>query len=161
MSPALAGRLFTTSTSWEAPVWVWVASKINTDDKTTQKITSLEQQQRLDRLKVERFKQTIFNILVVSGYLLFALCMFAIIAFGILCLILYIMGNNSFASTVLTVFQVLTGICSLAVGIWALYLTIKANDLKSKSNQSNVFKSSINEKIEMKNKEDDVNEGSL
>ena len=77
------------------------------------------------------------------------------------CLILYCQGNN-IANVVLTVIQVITGIVSLGVGIWALILTIKYNNVATMSNNRsmNINVSNSNANIEGR-PESDVNQVSL
>lgn len=113
----------------------------NDGKKTKQKV--IEQQQYIDKYKLlidkQKLqeqkhiitKQSITNcahtIGLILWYLAIAVTLLVAIVSFFLCIYLYCIGNNKFAMIVLTVFQVLTGISSLVVGIWGLVLTINAH----------------------------------
>lgn len=134
-----------------------MAKEIENIDK---KIQDEEKQKQLNRIKADKIKDSIINFLGIALYVAFAIGLLAICVFIIVCIVLYALGN-SFATIVLTILQVLTGIVSLVIGIWGLYLTIKANRSYSTSTTTNVSYSSVNSNVKTKQHEDDVNQSSL
>ena len=104
----------------------------------------------------------ILNIFKVIGFLLFLLSLIAIACFIVWCIFLYMRGDNIFANIVLTVMQVLTGMVSLGVGIWALILTIKSSRTKANTHQKlQIYTSSVSSKNIQGKPETDVNSSSL
>lgn len=104
----------------------------------------------------------ILNILRVMGFLIFLLSLIAIALFIVWCIFLYMRGDNIFANIVLTVMQVLTGMVSLGVGIWALILTIKSSRTKTNTHQKlQIYTSSVSSKNIQGKPETDVDSSSL
>lgn len=149
--------------------------------KKTQQLLK-EEQQRIElqklkyeqqKLKHEQFKNRIVNagetieqFFISLGriicYFAFVLMLLFIFLFIGWCIYLYIRGDNTFANIVLTALQVLTGVVSLVVGVWALVLTIQSNRRASKvSDKLNIVVSSTDKNIVGVATEQDVNPDSL
>lgn len=149
--------------------------------KKTQQLLKEEQQkielQKLkyeqQKIKHEQFKnrianagETIEQFFISLGriicYFAFVLMLLFIFLFIGWCIYLYIRGDNTFANIVLTALQVLTGVVSLVVGVWALVLTIQSNRRASRvSDKLNIVVSSTDKNIVGVATEQDVNPDSL
>lgn len=120
-----------------------------------------EIKQQAHNQKMRMLEENIVECLKILGLLAFGATLVGVLVLLVWCLILYCQGNN-IANVVLTVIQVITGIVSLGVGIWALILTIKYNNVATMSNNRsmNINVSNSNSNIEGR-PESDVNQVSL
>lgn len=117
------------------------------------------------QIKIKNVSETIEQLIVgfmrVFCFLAFALALISVFVAIVASIVLYI-NKNEAATVALTVLQVLTGIVSLIVGIWALVLTIQANHKNlTTQNNLNIVESSANANVKKVKVENDVNEDSL
>lgn len=117
------------------------------------------------QIKIKNISETIEQLIVsfmrIFCFFAFVLSLMAIFIAIIASIFLYI-KQDPIATIVLTILQVLTGIVSLVVGIWALVLTIQANRKNSISqNKLNIVVSSADNIVTQVNEETDVNLSSL
>ena len=118
------------------------------------------------KIRIKNISESITNVIYVIGkillLLLLGLSIFGIVFFICWSLWLYYKGNNTTAFIVMTIMQVLTGLVSVAVGIWALVLAIRAEYKQSVSKERlNIVVSPTNPNIVGVTNEKDVNPNSL
>ncbi len=118
------------------------------------------------KIRIKNISESIINVIYVIGkillLLLLGLSIIGIVVFICWSLWLYYKGNNNTAFIVMTIMQVLTGLISVAVGIWALVLAIRAEYKQSISKERlNIVVSPTNPNIVGVTNENDVNPNSL
>lgn len=131
------------------------------NESAQSKLLTLQQANK--RLRFEQIENTIWHALYISGIVAFGLFLLVVFALIVWCIILYCIGNNTVANTVITIIQLITGILSLGVGIWALVLTIKSNSNSTQilMRNMNINTSSANKDARALLQENDVNIESL
>lgn len=150
------------SKSTKTPPISKIQESLNEETQKTQ-IINIKHKNRQRKIKnvSETIEQLIFTFMRLSCFFAFAVALIAIFIAIIVSIVLYI-KQNEVAVIALTVLQVLTGIVSLVVGIWALVLTIQANHKNlTTQNNLNMVVSSANTIVTQVEEENDVNMDSL
>lgn len=136
-----------------------IRRKINEETEKEQ-LLKMRQKNRENSLKA--VEKNIYQIFRIAGIIAFGIVLVVIFALVIWCIVLYCQGNNTIATIVVTVIQLVTGILSLAVGVWALILTIQSNRDTAQIRSRNMnINSSYAEITTVGIHENDVNENSL
>lgn len=142
-------------------------SKIQTSlEEEAQKAQVLKLKYENRQMKIknvsESIEQLIISFMKLACFCAFALALIAIFISIIAVIYLYIFKQSEAATIVLTVLQVLTGVVSLVIGIWALVLTIQSNRKNSTTqNKLNIVVSSADTIVTQVQEEIDVNPKSL
>ena len=135
-------------------------------NEETQKKEYIKAKHENRQMKIKNISETIEQLLVsfmrLSCFCAFTMALIAIFIAIIVSLALYILKQNEMATVFLTVLQVLTGIVSLVIGIWALVLTIQTNHKNPMMpNKLNIVVSSADTIVTQIQEESDVNLSSL
>lgn len=142
-------------------------SKVQTSlEEESQKaqVLKLKHENRQTKIKnvSETIEQLIISLMKLSCFIAFALALIAIFIFVFAAIYFYISKQSVTATIVLTVLQVLTGLVSVVIGIWALVLTIQSNRKNSTTqNKLNIVVSSADTIVTQVQEEIDVNPKSL
>ena len=143
------------------------SKKFDGEKARLQKQIEIEYKKReLDKLKISNFFANISEIVVailkILGLIAFVLLLLATIAFGVLWAWLFSHGQIRVADNVMMVLQLFTGVTSVAVGIWALVLTIISRSESRENNSNlNIKMQSSNDNVQAMPHELDINPKSL
>jgi len=136
-----------------------IKQKIN-EETVKEQLLEIRQKNRENNLKA--VEKTIYQIFRIAGIIAFGIVLVVTFLLVIWCIVLYCQGNNTIATIVVTVIQLVTGILSLAVGVWALILTIQSNRDTAQIHSRNMNINTSYAKITTAGiRENDVNENSL
>lgn len=128
-----------------------------------QKINKLlEEKYITSKLRARNFNDISRDVLKAAWMVILGLATLGVVVFLVMAGIAYIKGNSKFANISITMMQVLTGVVSVIVGIWALYLAIKqARKDATNTERLNIVVSPTSTNIIGVAKEQDVNPESI
>lgn len=136
-----------------------ITQKIN-EETEKEKLQAIQQKNRENKLA--SVEKNIWHVFRIIGIIAVGIILVVTFLLLVWCIVLYCQGDNIIANIVVTVIQLITGILSLAVGVWALILTIQSNrnaeEIRSRNMSINTSYASLNP---AGIRENDVNEDSL
>ena len=132
----------------------------------------IEQQQEINRLLEEKhttskiriwnFTDIVWDVVKAIWAVILGFATLGIAVFLVWAGIAYMKGNSNLANLTMAVMQALTGVVSVIVGIWALYLTIKQTRKETANKERlNIVVSPTTSKVIGVPNESDVNPESI
>lgn len=133
----------------------------NKIEEEKQKVELLDWRRKNREKRLKSAHILLMAILRIVGIIVFCLFLLGIVVSIAFALYYLILEDNVIANKYLTSLQVLTGIVSLVIGIWALVLTIKASsNNKDTQVETNIIPQNANSKPKA-HKENDIDYSTL
>lgn len=122
----------------------------------------LEEKHTTSKIRIWNFTDIVWDVVKAVWAVILGFATLGIAVFLVWAGIAYMKGNSNLANLTMAVMQALTGVVSVIVGIWALYLTIKQTRKETANKERlNIVVSPTTSKVIGVPNESDVNPESI